>query len=280
MSLTVGLLAESTAGAGGPISSWIGVAVAGVAGFFGLAGSRLVRSTRLGRFRDFASIAPTLPEERGLDEVDEMQIERRELSHIRNEEVRATFRAKRMYMYSSLTVGIVAAGVFLYGAYVAITGDITAGIFTDLASGVPGLLSGVLFNQAKQADSDAASKLALVDRDVQQFARIRHLERLALNSSDQQTRDELYTLSALHLLFPEASVSEIVTLKETLSLREPEVRKARRRALPKNPLSGGNGRIGPSGSAPIANQQRGTITPAPSMPANRDDTHPVDDEND
>jgi Cyanobacterial TRADD-N associated 2-Transmembrane domain len=144
--------------------------------------------------------------------IDEARVDAAALTEIRRREYAACFRQKNLISYVSLATGTVFAGVFLDGAYLAIAGNLQTGIFTSLASTVPGLLSGLSFWQLRGAEKRAKEVLDRLSEEVANIKSVDRLVRLAREAPSREIEDHLHMIAGLHCAFPDAPLPDVAAL--------------------------------------------------------------------
>lgn len=133
-------------------------------------------------------------------------------SRMQQREIQACFRRYSLANLSTLVLGFLGAGVLLYGTYLGVTGELPAGVMTDISSAVPDTFAVVAWRVASSAEKRADEAFRTLSKIVDNQERESYVVLAAARLQDAAARESIQTIAALHTLFPNAGPADITDL--------------------------------------------------------------------
>lgn len=128
-----------------------------------------------------------------------------------SEEVRASFRRYQLAFAASVLVGLSSAMLFLYGTYLALTGEIPQGVVAAVSSGIPGATAAALWRSAKSAETRSDTAFESLRKASDADEQREYIESIA-RSINLESADRVRLMTALTSMFPNSGPSEIASL--------------------------------------------------------------------
>jgi hypothetical protein len=114
------------------------------------------------------------------------------------------------YQQASLWAGLLGFTVIVVGALLTYFEGLEVGVVTAVAGAIPSAAGALLYQQANIIGARAAENLRSLEDSVQRFSSLQGALAAFAEISDRETRDDLYKLLGLQLLFPGERLEELV----------------------------------------------------------------------
>lgn len=113
------------------------------------------------------------------------------------------------YQQASLWAGLLGFTVIVVGAVLTYFEGLEVGVVTAVAGAVPSAAGALLYQQANTIGARAAENLRRLEDSVRRFNTLQTAIAAFGEISDPQTRDDLYEILGLQLLFPDDSLDKL-----------------------------------------------------------------------